>query len=632
MARDGLPLLVRAGAVLVALGIGTRLTADPPDDRARAVTRTLAVQMALQQGRECLLRKDYRAAIDVLEGQLAHVDGNLTYLALLRDAYRSHIQQLELTNQPAAAEVFRQRLAILEPAGKAAAPTAEATPKPPAPAVVVQEPRAVAPAVTVSGPRPAEPEKRAAAVLEHRGVAVAAGAAAQEQRQVVLAPAAAPAKSVEIPVKENPPAPIVPATVLEPRSALVDRPASAAGSGIVARGYREDERSRLDDPFRGPVTEQKSPARSLLAEAEKAFGQRRYREAGQLFQKANQLDADAVEASRGRWAYCILAHVTDEVNYPKFGGPPLAELESEVRLALQLAPQMDYGRTVLAAIERRRTQEHDQPNQGPSITVKHASELTAGGWHLAETTNFRIFHNQSNEYAETVARIAEHTRVDMQKKWFGTTGPDWKPRCDVYLYSTGEEYTQATSAPLHAPGHSSFRFDDKDGHLTMRRMDLRCDKDINLLNCVLPHETTHTVLAGNFGDRQIPRWADEGMAVLTEPQRMVERHLDNLPQHRHAHELFPLRQLLQMSEYPIDMGERYVGAFYAESVSIVEYLVRLKGAQVFTQFVREGMYSGYEPALQRHYGFNSFNDLEEHWVQFAFEGGRARNVARTPAP
>ena len=69
-------------------------------------------------------------------------------------------------------------------------------------------------------------------------------------------------------------------------------------------------------------------------------------------------------------------------------------------------------------------------------------------------------------------------------------------------------------------------------------MDLHCD-DVNMLVAVLPHETTHTVVAGNFGDQPVPRWADEGMAVLTEPREKIERHLRNLPKYRDDRHCFP---------------------------------------------------------------------------------------------
>ena len=50
--------------------------------------------------------------------------------------------------------------------------------------------------------------------------------------------------------------------------------------------------------------------------------------------------------------------------------------------------------------------------------------------------------------------------------------------------------------------------------VTSQRMEIRGDAK-QLLNSVLPHEVTHTVLAHHFG-RPVPRWADEGGSVLSE--------------------------------------------------------------------------------------------------------------------
>jgi hypothetical protein len=602
MATDGLPLAVRVGVVFGALCLVSRLPAQVPDERASAVSRTLAMQIAMQQARDHLLHHNAKAAVDALEAQLAHVDGNASYLALLRDAYTALIKELGLANQPAAAQVYQQRLAILEPQG--AAPLAKSSP-------AVEESRGVT-------PRPAAVQEKRAEVVPVKPMTLPAAPAKVEV--VAAAPVAPKVEAVAAPA-----APVKVAAVAAPVAPV--KSVAPASPGYIARGVMGDER-RDSDPFRPAVKEPNKEAQSFLGEAEQAFGQRRYRDAGRLFQKAHQIEPVAVESSRERWAYCMLYHVVEELNQPTFGGSRYPELESEVKLALQLAPRLDYGKTLLAEIDKRRTRDGETTAKPkgvpPAVPVKYSRERNGAGWDVAETANFRIYHNQSHDYVDSVARIVEFTRIEMQKKWFGNVGPEWKPKCEVYLYATADDYSRGTNTPAQSPGHSSFNFDEKDGGLLSRRMDLHVD-NLNLLNYVLPHETTHTVLAGNFGEKPIPRWADEGMAVLTEPQDKIDVHLRNLPDHRRKRELFPLRQLLQMPEYP--GAGNLIGAFYAESVSIVDYMVRLKGAQTFTQFVREGMYTGYEAALQKHYGFRSFNELEEHWVQFAFEGGRARSIS-----
>jgi hypothetical protein len=233
-----------------------------------------------------------------------------------------------------------------------------------------------------------------------------------------------------------------------------------------------------------------------------------------------------------------------------------------------------------------------------------------GEWvHQAVTTYFHVYHKDSKRLVCQAARVAERTRAAMQQKWFGGRC-HWQYRCEIYLHANSDDFCRDLGVPEATPGYSSFHRDE-DGYLT-RRIDLNCS-DLNMLIAVLPHEVTHTVLAGRFGDRPVPRWADEGMAVLTEPADKIDRHLHTLPEHRN--ELFGLEQLMEMDQYP---AHEYVGVFYAESVSLVRFLVQEKGARVFTRFLREGMEDGYESALRNHYGYRSFADLEDRWNQEVF--------------
>src|SRR5947209_6076117 len=72
----------------------------------------------------------------------------------------------------------------------------------------------------------------------------------------------------------------------------------------------------------------------------------------------------------------------------------------------------------------------------PAIAVSHTAPQGDDNWAVAETANFRIFHNQSREFAEKAARLLEEARAVASKKWFGQPAPAWDPPCDVYLYDT----------------------------------------------------------------------------------------------------------------------------------------------------------------------------------------------------
>ncbi len=405
-------------------------------------------------------------------------------------------------------------------------------------------------------------------------------------------------------------------TAVAPAKSSAPRTASAAPATpqpTIVRGSIEE------DPFHDSRPNQERVAKELLRRAEQEFNSRKFVDAGKLYEKAHQTDNRCTDASRERWAYCKLFHVVEQLNQPPacsslpgvweretVGERGLGDLEKEVSDALVLAPRLDYARQLLTEIRQRRRRSQD--------TLEfHDLGRNPQGWFVGETANFRIHHVQSPDLARRAAEAAEQTRTQMYNKWFGQVAPDWNPKCQIFLYPTSQDYSKATGVPTSSPGHSSFNLDG--GRVMGRQIDLHCEDPANMLSAVLPHETTHVVLAGNFGDHVVPRWVDEGVAVLTEPHEKVLRHLVKLPGLNRNRQLLEVRQLVQMDDYP---DPRFIDAFYAESVSVVEFLSKEKGPRTFTQFVREGLQNGYEQALERYYGYQSFAELEQHWLHYAF--------------
>ena len=97
MARKGLCLLLAA-----ALLFGAPAPRRRRRRRSRKeVLNLLAVNKALQEGKEALKRGDYQAAVTVLESRIAYIDGNKAYLDALRDAYLGYIRELKKTNRTA---------------------------------------------------------------------------------------------------------------------------------------------------------------------------------------------------------------------------------------------------------------------------------------------------------------------------------------------------------------------------------------------------------------------------------------------------------------------------------------------------------------------------------------------------
>jgi hypothetical protein len=249
-----------------------------------------------------------------------------------------------------------------------------------------------------------------------------------------------------------------------------------------------------------------------------------------------------------------------------------------------------------------------------AISMRHLQPWE--GWQRTETANFRIYHNQPRELAEKVAWQAEVTRRDMSRRWLGSVPADWMPRCIITLHANVNDYCRDTGLPP-GPGRSQFRSDN--GRVTSRSIDLLCENTDRMLQSVLPHEATHIVLGEHFIDRQIPRWADEGMAILSEPRERIELHLDGLEQFRQDRLLFSVGQLMKQRDYP---DRQQAGAFYAQSVSLVEFMAREKGPRTFTRFLQDAQKIGYEEALQKHYGYGGFAELQRRWSGQAFASGQ----------
>ena len=156
-----------------------------------------------------------------------------------------------------------------------------------------------------------------------------------------------------------------------------------------------------------------------------------------------------------------------------------------------------------------------------------------------------------------------------------------------------------------------------------RRIDIRVDKP-GWLAAALGHELTHVVLADAFPNGQVPAWADEGMAVLADPDRKQDAHFRDLRLRKAARSTLRLVELLSLDGYPRPDQQ---AAFYGQSASIVRYLVERETPEKFLQFVRAGEKDGYERWLKDGYRINGVQDLELRWARYVQRRATATEIA-----
>ncbi len=205
-------------------------------------------------------------------------------------------------------------------------------------------------------------------------------------------------------------------------------------------------------------------------------------------------------------------------------------------------------------------------------TVLAAAPAFAG--ERVATDNF-VVDAPTRDLARKFADAAEYYRKEKAMEWLGQEMPTWKTKCPLKVIVTMGA----------AGGATTFTFDGGPGgesSVASREMEIKGKID-QLLDSVLPHEVTHTVLAHYFG-RPVPRWADEGGSVLSENDDERYKHDISARELLNQGRGIKLKHLFAMKEYPRDMI-----VTYAEGYSVVQFLVDQGGRKKFLEFVASGM-------------------------------------------
>src|SRR5262245_41948633 len=178
----------------------------------------------------------------------------------------------------------------------------------------------------------------------------------------------------------------------------------------------------------------------------------------------------------------------------------------------------------------------------PSLLLVLAGTILSLGASY-RTQNF-VVEAPTPAFAQQVGQYAEQYRREKALLWLGQEMPAWGQPCPLRVTVTNNG----------SGGATSFAFDQ--GAILSIDMHIEGTPE-RLLNSVLPHEVTHTVFAQYFRC-PVPRWADEGGAVLSEDDIERKRH-DRLVRQilNTPGRAIPLRRLLSLMKYPNDMMVLY---------------------------------------------------------------------------
>jgi hypothetical protein len=140
-----------------------------------------------------------------------------------------------------------------------------------------------------------------------------------------------------------------------------------------------------------------------------------------------------------------------------------------------------------------------------------------------------------------------------------------------------------------------------------------------ILDSVLPHEITHTILASHFArlGKPVPRWADEGACTTVEHQSERSKHDHFLVEFLGQGRALPFTTMLTLREYPQD-----IMPLYAQGYSVTSFLIAQNGPQRFVKFLEDGMRSeDWVGATEKHYGYPRIGKLQTAWNRWVLDGG-----------
>lgn len=191
--------------------------------------------------------------------------------------------------------------------------------------------------------------------------------------------------------------------------------------------------------------------------------------------------------------------------------------------------------------------------------------------------------------------------AELRKEWSITAASGgWSPRCKVVVHAARPAYLAAAGPGAERTNGSSLVHFDR-GQVVGRRIDLD-GQHSDWQRETFPHELTHVLLADEFPHGRLPRWADEGAAMLADSKHKRARHrLDALLAGEQGR-AFSVAQLLS-ADQPLPAGR--MAAFYGQSLTLVEHLLARGERRRFLDFLHAADRGGYDASLQAHYGLAS---------------------------
>jgi len=242
------------------------------------------------------------------------------------------------------------------------------------------------------------------------------------------------------------------------------------------------------------------------------------------------------------------------------------------------------------------------------LSVLSSSAKGEDQWKEIKSKHFIVKYLNSEKFARKVSEESERLYRSLTEK-LGLTRYDnfwlWDDRARIVLYPDHESFKKGENAPGWAAGKA-----------LVRGREVRAyESSADFCSTVLPHELSHLVFREFTGlANDVPAWLDEGVAQLH--QQDSGGRAAALMAARAQKEILPFRQL--MAVRPEALSGKGPLIFYAQSLSVVEFMIDAHGPERFRKFcgeLKDG--KGVDDALRFTYpgSISSIDELEKAWLK-----------------
>ncbi len=247
-------------------------------------------------------------------------------------------------------------------------------------------------------------------------------------------------------------------------------------------------------------------------------------------------------------------------------------------------------------------------NPASAAKASPSGPAEAVSWHITETDNFRVLNYGTRPLDRAIGQSCERLRTRLAVQLLGKVSGSWKPKCDVVLHPSDASYDREVGAGGNSTIASAL-VDRLQSKISLRRIDVRSTR-VDWQQTSLAHELTHVVLADRFEFDVLPRWLDEGIAIMADSAAKRKQHVLRAGRDVTQGTHFALAELLLLDGYP--PPTRW-GAFYDQSAAIVEFLVAQGGYQRLMEFVDLACERGYDHAFEEVYETTPL-EFERRWL------------------